>query len=40
MQCSGSPLQPKIEGWIDFHYLFFKGTVQMTKENVIPMQFL
>jgi hypothetical protein len=40
MQCSGPPLSPKYPRFDCFPLFFFKGTTQMTKENVIPMQFL
>jgi hypothetical protein len=40
MQCLGSPLQPKDLRLVPSPLIFFKGTTQMTKENVIPMQFL
>ncbi len=40
MQCSGPPLSPKYPRFDPFPLFFFKGTTQMTKENVIPMQFL
>jgi hypothetical protein len=40
MQCSGSPVQPKDRRFDPFPLFVFQGTTQMTKENVIPTQFL